>query len=182
MMSEVDVLFWIQDNLTCSILDFLTTAVHYGLEKNIIWFVLAIVLMINKKTRKLGTVLLIAEIICTLAFSGIKIIVERPRPFINYPIELIVPEPNGYSFPSGHSTGAFAAAVTFLFFNRKIGVGLTLFAVFAAFSRMYLFVHYPTDVIAGAVLGTLSAIMAYYLVRLYYSGNGNESETQRSIE
>ena len=78
----------------------------------------------------------------------------RPRPFnfnpsVKIPIEL----PRDFSFPSGHTASAFAATAVLLVFNKKAGIVAFLTAALIAFSRLYLYVHYPTDVLGGMILG-----------------------------
>lgn len=86
----------------------------------------------------------------------LKPFVARIRPCdINLSVELFIPHPKGFSFPSGH-TGASFAAASALFFNRKrLGILALILAALIGFSRLYLYVHYPTDVLAGALLGIM---------------------------
>lgn len=118
---------------------------------------LIILLLVFRYTRKIGIQILIAELM-QLAIGGymLKHLIARPRPFIVDPaIELIVKAPNSYSFPSGHSSTAFALAFTLIFANcpRHIKMIAFVWAVIIGFSRLYLQVHFPTDVFFGAMLG-----------------------------
>lgn len=82
----------------------------------------------------------------------------RPRPYERLPVHLLVPRVHDTSFPSDHATLGFAVAVGVLFFHRKAGMWLMAFAIILAYSRVFVGAHYPTDVIAGAALGSLAAV------------------------
>ena len=94
----------------------------------------------------------------------IKNIVCRPRPFqeLSRDIQLLIPPPSGWSFPSGHSCASFAAATAIFLRDKRWGTGALLLAALIAFSRVFLFVHYPTDVLAGSALGVACALVSSY--------------------
>ena len=127
-----------------------------------VWIVLAIILLCFKKTRKCGLVMAGAMLLGLIIVNGlIKNLVNRPRPCdLNDVIELLIPRPNESSFPSGHTTSSFAAAASIFYFYKKWSIAAYFTACMIAVSRMYLYVHYPTDVLAGALLGTLFAVIA----------------------
>ena len=90
----------------------------------------------------------------------IKNIVQRPRVFNTYPdISIIINPPDSYSFPSGHTASSFTAAMLIGYYLKKWRYGAYILASLIAFSRLYLFVHYPTDIICGILLGTISALI-----------------------
>lgn len=138
-----------------------------------VWIVLTLVLLLALKTRRCGAALAVALVINTILCNGIlKPLVARPRPCdVNTAIQLLVPRPSDWSFPSGHTSASFASA-TALFFHayhggaaavsesravaRKLWKPALLLAFLIAFSRLYLYVHYPTDVLGGMLLGCLS--------------------------
>jgi undecaprenyl-diphosphatase len=85
----------------------------------------------------------------------------RPRPYDVHPAHLLVDRTTDPSFPSDHATLAFAIAVTVFRFNRRFGVILFFLAGLQCFARIYVGVHYPTDVFGGAILGTLMSVLVW---------------------
>ena len=138
-----------------SIMIFITSLGNVGF----IWLAITAVLLMNKKTRTLGILLAIAVVINTILCNGlIKPIVARTRPYeVNSAVSLLISKPLDYSFPSGHTAISFTV-VSVLYFLRtkKYWILAFILASLIAFSRMYLYVHYPTDVLAGAIVGTFS--------------------------
>ena len=136
-----------------------------------LWILLGLVLLCFRRTRKAGVGVLAALVIGAVVTSlAVKPLVMRPRPCdVNAAVAMIIPRPGGSSFPSGHTTAAFAAAAA-LWFARGpkaptgLIVGVTAAAVLMGLSRMYCYVHYPTDVLAGAIVGTLAGLAAARLV------------------
>ena len=127
-------------------------------EAGIGWIVLSLVLLCFKKTRRTGGLVLIAMTV-TLLFGELtlKNIICRLRPcnvFTNFPM-----------LPSGHTSSSFAAALILTLRHKKVGWLAYIPAVLIAFSRIFLFVHYPTDVLAGILLGTLAALLTYFAAK-----------------
>lgn len=163
--AEMGILYALQ-NLHCSWLDpvmiFFTSLGNNG----IVWIVIALICLFFKRSRRCGILMILTMLFCLIIGNGvIKNLVARPRPFqvLGDPSMLIIPPPGEFSFPSGHTMHGFAAAVIIFLHNRKAGIAALLAAVVIAFSRMYLFVHFPTDILGGAVIGTLSALMVFAL-------------------
>ena len=163
-------------------LDKLMIAVTSLGNAGILWIIMTVILLIIPKTRKTGLFMaaaLLVEVI--LANVILKNFVARTRPYevVDY-VSLLIKKPVDYSFPSGH-TGASFAAVTALFLcRRKLIGGISLvIAALIAFSRMYLYVHFPTDVIGGVVVGIVSGICGYFIIRkidrLISNKKGNET-------
>ena len=134
----------------------------------LIWIGISILFILKNELRKTGIILITALLLTTILGEGlIKHIVKRKRPFVKMNIcdQLIIGTPSTYSFPSGHTASSFAASAVFLTINSKISVLILLISTFIALSRIYLKVHYVSDVICGAILGLLcGTITAHYLM------------------
>lgn len=125
---------------------------------------LAVILIIFRRTRRTGLqVFMSIALAYILANLIIKNIVARPRPYEVY-ADLIplIGKPHDTSFPSGHAVSAFAAATAVFFTKKKFGVLALIIAVIIAFSRLYNLVHFPTDVLAGAAIGIIMAVLVNY--------------------
>lgn len=159
----LDFLQTIHTPLLDKILAFITSLGNAG----IIWIVLVVVLLILPKTRKTGIIvaaaLLVDLILCNLI---LKNLVARVRPYdVNTAIAILIKKPLDFSFPSGHTAASFAAMTAlFLAKMKKAWIAALVLAVLIAFSRLYFYVHYPTDVLGGAVVGILSGIIGYAIV------------------
>lgn len=131
----------------------------------LVWILGAIVLLFFKKTRRCGILMLVSMAVCFVVGNMcIKNLVQRPRPCqIDTTVPLLIPVPSEYSFPSGHTLHGFTAATIIFLHNRKAGIAALLLAAVIAFSRMYLFVHFPTDILGGLILGVLAAVLVYYV-------------------
>ena len=107
--------------------------------------------------------LMIEVVIC----NGIlKNLVARERPcWIDHTVTMLIKIPKDFSFPSGHTSAAFATVVPMLYMHRRKGILALILAVAIAFSRMYLFVHFPTDILGGMIIGILSGILSILLVQ-----------------
>ena len=157
---EIDILNLIQ-TLRNPFLDWLMPVIsHMG--NGVLYIVLAVVLLCFKKTRKAGVVLTLALILeYTIVSILIKPAVARPRPYtVNTLIQLLIEEPKDWSFPSGHTSAAFTMIFALYFMKNRWWIPMAIFGVLVAFSRMYLYVHYPTDIFFGACIGILSAYIA----------------------
>lgn len=132
-----------------------------------IWIAMALVMLCFRKTRRCGVLMLAAMAFSFLLGNVIlKNLIARPRPFhSDTSISLLIPFPGEYSFPSGHTLNGFTAATVIFVHFRKAGIAALLFAGLIAFSRLYLFVHYPTDIMAGVVLGVLDALLICWIGR-----------------
>jgi len=160
---------FIEQNLSNPFFDKVFTFITHLGDEGILWIVLALILLCFRKTRKVGIVMGMA-LIFGLIFGNItlKNIFQRPRPFDTPGAlldgdSLLIPRPGEYSFPSGHTTSSFAAAVGIFLFNKKWGIPALVMAALIAYSRLYVYVHFPTDILGGILLGTLCAMLAYFL-------------------
>lgn len=120
-----------------------------------LWVVIALLLLIFKRTRRAGVAVLIAYIgVFLLGQYGLKNLISRPRPCqIDTAFPLLVSRPSSPSFPSTHSAWAFAGATAIFLRHKKAGIAAYAAAVLIGFSRLYLFLHFPTDVLFGAAMG-----------------------------
>ena len=155
---EFAVLDWIQANLRSPIMDLLMTAITTLGNHGLVWLILAGILLLTPKHRKAVVAVLAGlalEVVCCNLV--LKPLVGRIRPCdVNPAVQLLVARPDDFSFPSGH-TGASFAAVSALYFSRsRLWMPSLILAVLIAFSRLYLYVHYPTDILAGALLGIMT--------------------------
>lgn len=161
---EIKILDFIRNNLSCPFLD--TFFKNYTQFGGVMFMVaLSAVLLMIKKTRKTGLNTALALIIGIIVSNLIiKNIFDRVRPYdFNKAVKLIVPPEKDSSFPSGHSMSSFAVAVSVWLHNKKIGAAVFCFAALIAFSRVYIYVHYPSDVLVGIFIGVMSAIVGKYL-------------------
>ena len=163
-------LLFLQESVRNPILDnimiFITSLGNGGM----IWIAATIVLLIPKKTRKAGIMSAVALLGSLIINNNIvKNIVQRPRPFVTFTdLQIIIPTPSEFSFPSGHTSSSFAAAAVFYrHLRKKLGLPAVILAGLIGFSRLYVGVHYPTDVIAGVLMGILLSYLAEYLVNLF---------------
>lgn len=164
---EIQILDWIQNirNPVCDVLmPFITAFGNAG----VIWILLAMVLLVRPKTRRLGVTLaaalLLDVVVCNMI---IKNVVARTRPFdVNTTIQLLINKPRDYSFPSGHTAASFSACAALYYAgDNRLWKWVLVLAMLIAFSRLYLYVHYPTDILGGVLLGELCGYLANLLVR-----------------
>lgn len=158
---DFQILDWIQANLRCIVGDVLFPVITMFGNAGVFWITLTLALAIFPKTRKVAAGMAIALILCGVVGNlTLKPLISRLRPFYtNMNIELLIPMPSDYSFPSGHTMSSFAAAVAIWCRHKKWGVAAIVFAALIAFSRLYLYVHYPSDVLAGLILGVAFGLM-----------------------
>ena len=137
------------------LMDQIMSGISFLGNAGMIWIALAVILVIWNKHRSCGLTLaagLIASGLIGNVF--LKNVVARPRPcWINQSIELAIESPADFSFPSGHTLASFIAATILFNYNKAWGAAAYILAGLIAFSRLYLYVHFLTDVLAGIVLG-----------------------------
>ena len=146
---------FIRNHFTCGFMDFIMPKLSFINTHGEVWILVAVILVCTRKYRESGLRLMLAlfigGVLCNLI---LKPTVARIRPFdINTAIELIVNPPADFSFPSGHTVSSFLAVPILWKANKKFGIAALILAILIAFSRLYLCVHYPTDILAGIVLG-----------------------------
>ena len=176
---DLPILEWIQANLQSGLLDTIMPIITMLGDGGIFWIVCSVLFTLHPKTRRMGIAMAIAMamglVICNMI---LKPVVGRMRPY-DYQInilgktwndllvggKLLVDTPHDYSFPSGHTIACFEASVAIMLSSKKLGIPALIIAVLVAFSRMYLYVHYPTDVIASIFLGSLFAVIGHIVAQ-----------------
>lgn len=139
-------------------------------DSGLLWIILIILAIIYPKTRKLGVCLALSLIINFLLCNVlIKPTVARIRPYeINTDIELLVNKPKDYSFPSGHTSAAFSFVLPLMIYRlKKLWIPFFIVAITFSFSRLYLYVHYPTDILGGIVVGIIAGFLSCYLCKWF---------------
>lgn len=169
------------DSIMNPVLDTIFTFItHLGDTPGIIWFIIGICLLIPKKTRKLG-ILLFAGLAISSVINNLvlKELIARPRPYnldpevwlnagYTYEWPGLIKQSSSWSFPSGHTSTSIGAAFALLLACRKkylaVGIPTFILSLLVGFSRIYVHVHYPTDVIAGAIVGLVGGVIAWLLI------------------
>lgn len=164
MPFEFAFLDWLQQ-FHNPVLDALAVFLNYAGEHGEIWIAFTLILLLCRRTRKAGLAMAIALVSYLIAGDFIlKPLFARPRPCdVNTAVTILVKRPHGHSFPSGHTASAFAAAFALWRQDRKLGSPALILAVFIAFTRLYLYVHFPTDILGGVVLGLALGALASLL-------------------
>lgn len=175
---EIQILHWFEtlhNPITNPIFYVITTLGNAGW----FWIVLAVLMLtvLPKKYKKAGLTMAIALILSLIFCNGImKHLWARPRAFWVVGQNFVVGNEfenlygifnsiHDYSFPSGHSSASFAAAVSIFMWRKKEGSAVLVLAALIAFSRLYFTVHYPTDVLVGTITGALYGVAAYFIVK-----------------
>lgn len=165
---DVQLLFWIQQNVrsdaATAFLEFFTDLGNMGA----LWIGLAVALFLYKKTRLTGSHAMLAVAVNVVLTNGLlKYLVARPRPFLLHSeINPLIALPTGFSFPSGHTSCSFAVAfVLYALLPKRYGIPALVTAVLVGFSRLYLGVHYPTDVLAGVLVGFVAAKFSIWFMK-----------------
>ena len=173
---DLPILEWIAANLKCGFLDTVMPLITLLGDAGIFWILCSVAMILIPKTRKtglsMGISLLIGLLVCNVT---LKPLIGRIRPYdyqmqhFQKEIILLVEGLHDYSFPSGHTIASFEAATALLSGNKKLGIPAMILAVLIAFSRLYLYVHYPTDVLASIALGIGIAFLGTFLVKKGFS-------------
>lgn len=166
---DLPILDWIQANLKSAFLNEVMPIITMFGDGGIFWIACAVILLCIPKTRKTGLgmafALIMGLIVCNIT---LKPLVGRIRPYdfqekLGVVIPLLTERMHDFSFPSGHTIASFEAATVLLINNKKLGIPAMILAVLIAFSRLYLYVHYPTDVIFSVFAGILFAFLGNWL-------------------
>lgn len=169
---DLPILDWIAEHLQCGFLDKTMSLITHLGDGGIFWIAIAVVLMFIPKYRKagfsMGAALLIGLLVCNVT---LKPLLARPRPY-DYQLEhfgktisLLIATPHDFSFPSGHTLASFEGATVLFLHDKRLGIPALVIASLVAFSRLYLYVHYPTDVLTSVVLGIVFAFLGTWLIK-----------------
>ena len=162
-----NILLWIQENLRTDVLNSVFKFITSLGDGGVIWIALTAILLFYPKTRKVGLMCAFALIFSHIANNTIlKNLICRPRPFDSLAnLTVLIEKPTSFSFPSGHTASSFACAwVMFRKLPGKFGVPAIILAALIGFSRLYIGVHYPSDVLAGMLGGILMSCLAMMVV------------------
>ena len=163
---EFLILDQIQMHLRCGFLDTVLPAITRLSNHGEIWIVLALMLFVFKKYRQGATVTLALAIDYVCCNLTLKPLIGRIRPFVLNPaVELLVEAPLDASFPSGHTAISFAAVFALKASGSRLWKPALVLAIIIAYSRLYLYVHWPSDVLAGALLGAVLGLAAGWIVK-----------------
>lgn len=181
---DLPILDWIASHLYCGFLDVVMPIITMFGDAGIFWIACAVILICTKKYRKIGIAMGVS-LALGLLFCNImlKPLVARIRPYdfqlehFGREITLLISAPKDFSFPSGHTIASFEAATVLMLKNKKMGIPALILACLISFSRMYLYVHYPTDVIASIILGTLFGFLGCWITEKFF-----RSRTQDPFE
>lgn len=165
--AELAVLDWIQTHLRCGFLDAVLPVISWTCDHGEIWILLAAVLLLWKKHRWTGVSVsfaLILDLICCNMI--LKPLVGRIRPFaVNTAVELLTAPPADASFPSGHTAASFAAVFALRASGSPLWKPAAVLASVIAFSRLYLYVHWPTDILGGIVVGAAVGVAGAWIAK-----------------
>ena len=163
MSLDWSILYWIQSHTVCDLLDLLMPKLTLLGSGGAVWLLAAGGLLCTKKYRRQGVILLAGLAVGVLVGNVcLKNLVARPRPcWLDDSVFMLIPSLTDYSFPSGHTLASAIGATVLTKTNRKFGWAAIPIAAIIAFSRLYLFVHFPSDILAGAVLGVAIGMAAY---------------------
>lgn len=152
---------------TCPLLDFWMPKITALGNSGIIWVLAAAALLCTKKYRRYG-MLLLAGLAAALLLGNLalKNLFARPRPcWLDESVPLLIARPSDYSFPSGHTMAGAVGATIMTAADRRFAWAAVPLAVLIAFSRMYLYVHFPSDILGGAILGVGIGLLVLYVDR-----------------
>lgn len=172
MSLDWSILQWIQENLKCGFLDGAMPVVTALGNGGGVWLAAAGALICTKKYRKSGFILLAG--LAAGALLGnlcLKPLIARPRPcWLDTSAELLIAAPTDYSFPSGHALSSTIAATVLTLTSRRLATAAIPLAVLIAFSRLYLYVHFPSDILGGVLLGLVIGIAVFFVGNVMQTG------------
>lgn len=183
---DAAILLFVQEYIRCPFLTAVFSFITMLGTAGLISIITCLLLMISKKTRKLGIICAIALALSFLVNNLIiKNLVARIRPYeVIEGLKLITHRASDYSFPSGHTANTCVVAVViYMLTPKKAGIPVLIFAGLMGLSRIYLGVHYPSDVVFGflngAVIGILTAVLGRKMI---YNKNDSEADSTGNVQ
>ena len=176
ILLELDgsILLWIQEYLRNDVWNWLWISITKLGDAGFIWLTTAILMLFFKKTRNVGIAALFSISLCFIITNlGLKNIVARPRPYTQIAELMILTHPEkSFSFPSGHTANSFAVAlIYFRMLPKRYGIAAVVLAALIGFSRLFIGVHYPSDVIGGFLVAVFTSSVVHYLYTKNASSN-----------
>lgn len=164
---DAAILLWLQNSFRNPILNPIMVFITHLGDVGLLWIALTLLMLGFRKTRRVGVTSMISMVIGLIVVNiALKNWVARVRPYeLIQGLNLMIDRQHDFSFPSGHATNSLACAwVIFRLMDRKYGIPALALALLISFSRLYVAVHYPTDVFAGIVVGIVAAELAMVIV------------------
>ena len=167
-VKKIDWMFlrWLNRRVHCRALDFIMPKITLLGDKGIFWMLIALILIIFKKYRYYGVLMLVGMLMGLVLGNGVmKHVVGRARPcWEDENLRLLIRNPRDYSFPSGHTLSSMISATILMFANPYFGIAAAVIAILIAFSRLYLCVHFLSDVLVASFMGILIGILTCFLL------------------
>ena len=182
---DLPILDWIQANLKSDLMDQVMPIITLFGDGGVFWMALAALLLFFPKTRKTGLGMFFAMAMGLLVCNvTLKPLIARIRPYdmkaeMGITIPLLTKANHDFSFPSGHTIASFEAATVLMKSSKKAGIPALILAIAISFSRLYLYVHYPSDVIFSVFAGILFGILGYYLAQKIKLPSGKKGKYER---
>lgn len=174
------ILLWIQEYIRHDFMDWFWLTVTKLGDHGLFWIGVSLFLICFNKTRPAAVTALFSILICFILTNlMLKPLVARPRPYSMIPeLNLLAARESDFSFPSGHTTVSFAAALIYYrLLPKKMGIPAVVLASLVALSRLYVGVHYPTDVLGGFLSAMIGSMIAYHIFLVWNSGKTTRPDT-----
>lgn len=163
-ITDIDfkILNLIQEHSSCGFLNFLMPKITFLGNGGMIWILTALIMLLFIKYRKTGIMVGVGLMEGVMIGNVLlKNLIARERPcWINETVNILISMPQDYSFPSGHTLSSFIAATIIMYTDKRMGIAAYVLASMIAFSRLYLYVHFPSDVLAGVLIGIIIGIVS----------------------
>lgn len=179
---DFSILDFIQQNMRHDVLDMIFTVITHLGTGGILWITAAVCMLFTKKYRRCGIAVLVC-LLLGLLFGNLilKHIIARSRPCWLKPIsDMLVSVPKDFSFPSGHTLSSFIAAIVIFRHSRPLGIPALAVAALIALSRLYVYVHFPTDLLGAMILAVPIAIFGDILAQKAVSAIISKWESRKN--